>query len=107
MAIPDYQTIMLPLLRTLEDKQEYHIRQAIEKLAIKFKLTDEERKTLLPSGTEPVFDNRVHWAKTYLKKAGLLDNSRRAHIIITNRGLDVLKTNLQMINVSYLKQYPE
>lgn len=62
---------------------------------------------MLPSGLEPMFDNRVHWAKTYLKKAGLLDNSKRAHLKITQRGIDVLKTNPPLINVGFLKQFPE
>ena len=107
MAIPDYQTVMLPLLKTLGNQQEYHIRQAIEKLAINFEITDEERKTTLPSGTQPLFDNRVHWAKVYLKKAGLLDNTRRGYIEISQRGLDVLKSNPSTINVAFLKKYPE
>src|SRR6476659_2560482 len=100
MPIPDYQSIMLPLLKTLQSQNEHHIRQTIESLAHDFNLTDEERKTLLPSGLEPIFDNRVHWAKTYLKKAGLLDNSKRAHLKITQRGLEVLKTNPKSINVA-------
>jgi restriction system protein len=62
---------------------------------------------LLPSGLERIFDNRVHWAKTYLKKAGLLDNSRRAHLIITKRGLNILKSNPSFINIAFLKQFPE
>ena len=69
--IPDYQTIMLPLLEFAGDKKEHHIREAIDYLAEKFSLTAEERKMLLPSGQEPIFDNRVRWAKTYLLKAGL------------------------------------
>src|SRR4051794_33402835 len=107
MPVPDYQSIMLPLLKTLQDTNEHHIRQAIESLAQNFNLTNEERKMLLPSGLEPIFDNRVHWAKTYLKKAGLLDNSKRAHLKITARGLDVLKSNPKIINVGFLKQIPE
>lgn len=107
MALPDYQTLMLPLLKTLGDGKEYHIKQSIEKLAAEFQLTEEDRKLRLPSGTVQIFENRVHWAKTYLKKAGLLDNPRRAHLIITDRGLGVLKSNPPLINVTFLKQFPE
>lgn len=66
--IPDYQSIMLPLLRIASDKQEHTFRDIVEELAGEFKLTIDERTELLPSGQQPIFDNRVGWAKTYLKK---------------------------------------
>jgi restriction system protein len=72
MTIPDYQTVMLPLLRFAADGQEHSLREAIEKLADHFDLSDDERKALLPSGRQATFDNRVGWARTYMKKAGLL-----------------------------------
>ena len=75
MAIPDYQTIMLPLLKFAEDKMEHSTRESIEYLASQFKLTDEERKELLPSGTARLFDNRVGWASTYIRKAGLIESN--------------------------------
>lgn len=105
--IPDYQSIMLPLLRHVSDKGEYKFRDIIEGLANKFGLTDEERKELLPSGIQPIFQNRVGWAKTYLKKAGLIDTPKRATVTITTRGLEILKKNLDSINVNFLKQFPE
>lgn len=105
--IPDYQSIMLPLLRKVSDRQEHKIRGIVESLAKDFNLTETEKEELLPSGQQPIFDNRVAWAKTYLKKAGLLDSPRRANIIITNRGLDVLKKNPHQININFLKQFPE
>ena len=72
MAIPDYQTIMLPLLRFAGDQQEHSLREAVDQLGERyFKLTEEERKELLPSGLQEVFKNRVGWARTYMKKAGL------------------------------------
>jgi len=105
--IPDYQSIMLPLLRTISDKQEHKFRDLIESLSNHFRLTDEERKELLSSGQQSIFDNRVGWASTYLKKAGLVNAPKRAFVIITQRGLDVLKQNPKEINVSFLKQFPE
>ncbi len=107
MAVPDYQSIMLPLLEFAGDIQEHSIRDAIEELAIRFKLTDEERRELLPSGTQFVFDNRVGWSRTYLKKAGLLESKRRGYFNITDKGLDVLNQKPSKINVDFLRQYPE
>ncbi|MBN1187044.1 MAG: restriction endonuclease, partial [Bacteroidales bacterium] len=104
--IPDYQTLMLPLLKLVSDKQEYKYRDLIENLAAEFKLTDEERKELLASGNQPVFDNRVGWAKTYLKKAGLIDSPKRATFVITELGLQTLKKNPDRIDAKYLKQFP-
>lgn len=104
--IPDYQSLMLPLLRLVSDRQEYKYRDLIEKLAIEFKVTDEERKELLASGNQAIFDNRVGWAKTYLKKAGLLDSPKRATFVITELGLQTLKKNLERIDAKYLRQFP-
>lgn len=105
--IPDYQTIMLPLLKMTSDKKEHKINDLVDKLAEQFKLTDEERKELLPSGQTFIFGSRVGWARTYLKKAGLLDAPKRGIALITKRGLDILKTNPKGINVTILKQFPE
>jgi restriction system protein len=99
--IPDYQSLMLPLLRLVSDKQEYKYRDLIEKLAIEFQLTDEGRKEMLASGSQPMFDNRVSWAKTYLKKAGLIDSPKRATFVITELGLQTLKENPDRIDIKY------
>jgi len=105
--IPDYQTIMIPLLEFAGDKKERHIREAIDYLAEKFGLTAEERKMLLPSGQQPIFDNRVGWARTYLVKAGLLYSSKRGYFKITERGLEVLKNPPTKIDNKYLSRFPE
>ncbi len=107
MTIPDYQTVMLPLLRFAADGQEHSLREAIESLADHFHLSDDERKALLPSGRQATFDNRVGWARTYMKKAGLLQTPRRGYFTITDSGLRALKTNPDKINVKFLEQYPE
>lgn len=107
MAIPDYQSIMLPLLKLASDKKEHSMREAIELLASFFKVSKTELQELLPSGQQRIFDNRVGWARTYLKKAGLLDSQKRGFFIITDKGLSVLKSNLQKITVEFLRQYPE
>ncbi|MBI2271932.1 MAG: restriction endonuclease [Bacteroidetes bacterium] len=105
--IPDYQSLMLPLLKLVADRQEHKYRDLIENLATEFKVTDEERKELLASGNQAIFDNRVGWAKTYLKKAGLLDSPKRATFVITDRGLETLKKNLPRVDAKYLRQFSE
>jgi len=104
--IPDYQSLMLPLLKLVSDRKEYKYRDLIEKLSLEFKLTDKERKELLASGNQPIFDNRVGWAKTYLKKAGLIDSPKRATFVITELGLHVLEKNPDRIDAKYLRQFP-
>lgn len=107
MAIPDFQALMLPLLKSVEDKQEHLFRDIVELLAEQYGLTDEERKQLLPSGRYPTFDNRVGWAKTYLKKAGLIEQPKRSYLKITGRGEDVLKKKPASMNMKFLEQFPE
>jgi restriction system protein len=107
MSIPDYQSIMLPLLRYANDGKEHSLRETIEALADEFQLVDEERGNLLPSGRQSTFDNRVGWARTYLKKAGILESTRRGYYRITQRGRDVLRQKPLEINVAFLKQFAE
>ncbi|MBF8265304.1 MAG: restriction endonuclease [Dehalococcoidia bacterium] len=107
MAIPDYQKLMLPLLKFTADQEEHSVRQAFDAIAEGFKLTDAEIKELLPSGQQEVFNNRVGWARTYLVKAGLLEQTRRGYFKITKRGLDVLKQNHPSINLNFLNQFDE
>lgn len=107
MAIPDYQSIMLPLLKFAGDKKEHSIREAIEHISKLFNLSEDEIKELLPSGQQPIISNRTAWAKTYLKKAGLLDSTKRSYFKITGNGLAVLKENPTEINVKYLDRFPK
>ncbi len=107
MPIPTYQALMLPLLRYLADGEQQRLRDLIDHLAQEFSLTVEERRQLLPSGQQPIFDNRVGWARTYLKKAVLLESPRRGWVRITQRGLDVLKQNPERIDIDFLKQFEE
>ena len=107
MAIPDYQTVMLPLLNPAADGEEHRLRDAVEELADHFDLREDERKELLPSGSQATFDNRVGRARTYMKKAGLLESPRRGYFQITDQGLQALEQKPEMINVKFLEQYPE
>lgn len=80
MAIPDYQAFMLPLLKYASDSQEHSLNDAIEYLCKEFGITEEERRQLLPSGLQFVVYNRIAWARTYLSKAGLLEQTRRGFL---------------------------
>lgn len=107
MSIPSFQDFMLPLLEILKDGKEYHISDFYEKLAEYFKLNEEERRKLLPSGKQEIYKNRIGWARSYLLKAGLIQRLERGIYKITDRGLEVLKQNPKRIDVNYLLQYPE
>ena len=107
MAIPDYQTIMLPLLKLSADQNEHQFRDIVETLAHEFKLSQEERKALLPSGTAFLFDNRVGWARVHLVKAMLLEKQERGFVKITQRGLQLLIQKPAKIDRKLLEQYPE
>lgn len=107
MPIPDYQTLMLPLLRFAADGSDHTTREAVEALATEFQLTPAERNELLASGQQAIFNNRVGWANSYLKKAGLLESPRRGALRITARGKKVLDDNPARIDVKYLDRFPE
>jgi restriction system protein len=107
MTIPDFQSIMLPLLEHLSDGKEHLNQETLDALAQRFGLSDEELTELLPSGTQTVFVNRVAWAKTHMKMAGLLDAPKRAVYQITNCGRELLASNPQTINMNTLMEYPE
>lgn len=106
MAIPDFQTLMLPVLRSAE-AGEVKISDVVELLADQFQLSPEERSELLPSGKQTTFANRVHWAKSYLGKAGMVELTRRAHFRISERGRKVLAHPPERIDIRFLDQFPE
>lgn len=106
MAIPDYQSIMLPLLELAGDGQEHRSRDAILALGEHFHLTPEEMTVLLPSGQDYLFANRWGWARTYLKKAGLIQYPVRGKFQITDTGRTLLKEQPAKIDVALLKGYP-
>lgn len=107
MSIPDYQSCMLPFLRFLGDGKEHTLREAEEALSENFSLTPAERAELLPSGQQGIFKNRVGWARTYIKKAGLIEATKRGVFKITDRGFKILASNPPRIDVKFLEQFPE
>lgn len=107
MPIPDYQAIMLPLLKLADKHDNLNMGVAETLIADEFNLTEAERRQFLPSGNQTIIKSRVGWAKTYLKKAGLLASPLRGIIEITTRGKEILASNPKVVNTSYLKQFPE
>lgn len=107
MSIPDFQTIMKPLLQLASDGKQHSNREAREALAQTFKLSEDERNALLPSGRQGIFLNRVAWAKAYLQQAGLLEAPQRGHLRITERGRQALKDAPERITISFLQRFPE
>lgn len=106
MAVPDYQTLMSPIVELASDSQDHRIADLIERLSEKFALTEEERDQRIQSGQRTIF-NRTHWAVTYLVKAGVLERSARGTVRITARGREVLADKPKRIDVKYLSKFPE
>ena len=106
MPVPDFQSIMLPLLSALSDGREMSMRQLTNLLADQFQLGEAERSELLPSGAQTVFNNRVAWSKAHLKNAGLIDNPSRGMVRIAEAGTRVLESKPPAISCRYLKQFP-
>lgn len=107
--IPSYQVFMRPFLEIVNAAggQEVKLRDVINHIADSFQLTEEERQERLPSGKQTVLDNRIGWARTYLTKAGLLEVTRRAHFVITERGQNAISNPNTVIDNQYLKQFDE
>lgn len=105
-SIPDFQSLMLPVLEDAA-QGEVRIGETVERLADRFRLSSEQRAELLPSKRQTTFANRVHWAKTYLGKAGLVEFTRRAHFRITDAGREVLRAPPARIDIPFLKSFPQ
>jgi restriction system protein len=106
MAIPTFQMIMLPLLKyCAENPKEHRIDELINVIIKHFQLTEEERNQLLPSGKQEIIDNRVGWARSHLKIAGLLEDPKRGYVKITQLGTETVAKNPKDINVKFLNQF--
>src|SRR4051812_5627347 len=100
MPVPDFQTLMRPLLAYGHDGGEKKIGEAIKALADEFQLTESERQQLLPSKKQTTIQNRVYWARFYLDKAGAVKKTSHSHFIITNRGQELLQKYPKRIDIS-------
>jgi restriction system protein len=107
MAIPDFQSLMLPLLHSLQDGSECTTQDTLHALAAQLRLTEADVTQPMPSRKAPLFTNRVAWAKLHLKRAGLIDSPRRGVYRITQRGRELLQAAPVSITLTYLARYPE
>jgi restriction system protein len=107
MAIPDFQSLMLPIMRIAADGAEHTARELRQRIGEQLGLTEEERKELLPSGSQPVFTNRLAWARSHLTMAGLLEKTGKGRFRITKRGKEAMASNPASINLRFLFQFPE
>jgi Mrr N-terminal domain len=108
MAIPDYETLMLPLMKMAAKKEEFAVTNIIEELASMFELSEKEITRTLPSGKGRTYlYDRIHWAIMYLRHAGLLERTTRGHYRVTSRGDDILKSKPTKIDKKYLKRFRE
>jgi restriction system protein len=107
MAVPDFQSFFLPLLKFAADGKEHSIQEARQVIANQMNLTADDLKDLLPSGTQGKFDNRIAWAKSYFIQAKVLEPPKRGYFLITQRGIDLLKQGHAKIDIKVLNQYPE
>ena len=107
MAIPDYQSMMRPLLEFAVDGKDHSVAEVRASLALTFHLTDAERNELLPSGRQAIFTNRVAWAKVYLGQAGALDTPKRGWFRINDRGRQLLQEVPGPISVKHLERFPD
>ena len=107
MPIPDFQSLMLPVLQLASDGKEHTIRESEAKLAAEFGLSDEEKSRPLPSSRQAIFYNRISWAKVYLQQAALIVSPRRGCFQISERGQHVLAKKPERINIKFLEAFPE
>jgi restriction system protein len=107
MSVPDYQSLMLPLLEALADGREHEVRELRDTIAQRLDMTESDREELQPSGKQATYDNRIGWAKTYLDKAGLVRAVRRGVYQITERGQAVVAERPARVDVAFLSRFPE
>lgn len=105
MAIPSYETLLPMVLKYAV--QERRVRDAVKDISDQLGLTDEERAETIPSGSTTLISSRLQWAVTYLVQAGLMMRPKRGHFIVTEAGMDVIKRDLENLNLAYLKTLPE
>ncbi|AVI64066.1 restriction endonuclease [Halomonas sp. GFAJ-1] len=107
MAVPDFQSLMLPLLKISADGEEHTMQEARERLAKMMCLSQEDLEERLPSGRQSTFANRVAWAKVYLTQAGVLESPKRGKFYISNRGRKALSESPERIDIQYLQRFEE
>lgn len=107
MAVPDFQSFFLPLLQYCSDGETHSVKEAYEAMSVRFGLSEEDLREMIPSGKQTTFRNRVAWANVYLAKAMLVERPQRGFFRITERGKKILAQNPTTLRVKDLKQYAE
>jgi restriction system protein len=107
MPIPDFQSFFYPFLKMSTDMKEHSLNEVRDYMTEYFSLSDEEKSEKLPSGTQTKFDNRIYWTKSYFIKAKLIEQTKRGHFKITEKGLDFLNNFSESITVNDLKEIDE
>jgi restriction system protein len=107
MSVPDYQSLMLPVLKCISDGKEWRIGECADRTAEKLNLSQEDKETLLPSGKQTVLYNRIAWAVSYMEKAELIERSRRGYFRITSQGNTILEENPERIDIKTLSKFPK
>jgi len=107
LAVPDFQSLMLPLIVFAADGKEHSMQEARDAMAKEFNLSTEDLEERLPSGRQTTFANRVAWAKVYLTQAGLLESPKRGFFYISERGKNVLAQAPSRVDIKYLERFPE
>lgn len=107
MAIPEFQSFFYPFLKLSSDKNEHSLSEVREFMTEHFALTDEDKSEKVPSGTQTKFDNRIYWTKSYFAKAKLINQTKRAHFLITERGLEFFSKFKDSITINDLRGFEE
>jgi len=107
MTVPDFQSLMLPLLKLASDREEHTMAATIATLADQLDLDDADRAELLPGGSQRRFHNRVYWAKSHLRAAGLVASPTRGRFRITPEGETVLAADPPKVDMGFLRRYPD
>lgn len=107
MPIPDFQSLMRPLLECAKNADEVRTSECVDFIADKLQISQDEREEMLPSGRQPILLNRIHWARTYLGKANVIESTKRGHFRIKERGLKLLANGPDRITMNTLQQFDE
>lgn len=107
MAVPDFQSLMLPILQVLQSGEEFKIRDISSAIIEWLQLSQADQNERLPSGRQTRFNNRMAWARIYLHRSGLIEKTERGTLQITQRGLEVLQENHERLTIRYLSRFPE
>lgn len=107
MAIPEFQSFFYPFLKLSSDKNQHSLSEVREFMTEHFALTDEDKSEKVPSGTQSKFDNRIYWTKSYFAKAKLINQTKRAHFLITERGLEFFSKFKDSITINDLRGFEE